>query len=139
MKGIKVGQYPSLVGSESQEESWTQCADYSPALQRMPSSRPSTTTAVGCQVKALSPSSEDSSESSITSEELRVQIATAASLPEDPGMTGPSTQLNSLNPLAADEQTDSHTALIGWWTLFPRYKGYPSLFELRGPDVCPSR
>ena len=114
VKGIKVGQYPSLVGSESQEESWTQCADYSPALQRMPSSRPSTTTAVGCQVKALSPSSEDSSESSITSEELRVQIATAASLPEDPGMTGPSTQLNSLNPLAADEQTDSHTALIGW-------------------------
>ncbi|CAE7251152.1 GIP [Symbiodinium sp. CCMP2592] len=60
------------------------------------------------QVRALSSTSEDTSESSISSEELRHQIA-VATVPNDQQLPP-----GQLEPLEADLQPDASTALVGW-------------------------
>ncbi|CAE7222578.1 GIP [Symbiodinium sp. CCMP2592] len=60
------------------------------------------------QVRALSSTSEDTSESSISSEELRHQIA-VATVPNDQQLPP-----GQLEPLEADLQPDASAALVGW-------------------------
>ena len=60
-------------------------------------------------MRALSSTSEDTSESSIGSEELQRQIAVSR---EADG--GPSITSGDVPPLSSDEQPDANTTLIGW-------------------------
>ena len=68
------------------------------------------------QVRALSPdsSSEDSSESTIDSDELRSQILSAKTPEGDLMMPGGAVASVSQCVLSADEQPDANTPLVGW-------------------------
>ena len=65
-----------------------------------------------CQVRAVSSTSEDTSESSIGSEELQRQIAAAST--DDYIEDSCYESVTQQNPLEEDLQPDANTALIGW-------------------------
>ena len=66
------------------------------------------------QIRALSSTSEDTSESSIESAELQRQIAAASNLEDSPELDSSLIPPGGESGLADDVQLDSNTALIGW-------------------------
>ena len=77
---------------------------------------PSAAQATVCQhqIRALSSTSEDTSESSIESAELQRQIAAASNLEDSPELDSSLIPPGGESGLADDVQLDSNTALIGW-------------------------